>query len=382
MRKWLPTLLVIAVAAAVLLRFTLLRPDPVPVRVASVERARVESTITNSKAGSVRARRRARLSAEAGGRIIEIRHAEGARVKAGEVLVRLDDAAPAAQLELAEGGLRVAQARASEACIARDRAARELARKSSLAERKVISEDLLDALQSTQQATDASCTALRAEVGRARAAIVSAAAQLAKFSIRAPFDGVIAELDVELGEWVTPSPPLLTAPAAVDVLDPDSLYVSAPMDEVDAAKIRVGQLAKVSVDSHPGEVFSGRLVRVAPYVVDVEAQNRTVEIEVEIDAGALEVGLLPGTSADVEVVLEVRDPVLRIPTAALLEGDRVLVPGNGSLVEREIRTGLRNWEYVEVRGGLESGEQVVVSLDRVEVQEGARIRIEEPTEAP
>lgn len=377
MRKWLPRLLVPAVVLAVVLRFTVLRPDPIPVRVAPVERARVEATITNSKAGSVRARKRARLSAEAGGRIVEIRHKEGDRVEEGDVLVRLDDATPKAQLLLAEGGLRVAEASANEACIARDRAFRELRRKRSLAEQEIVSADVLDALQSTHRAAAASCNALEAEVDRARAGIVAAVADLAKFAIRAPFSGVIAEQDVELGEWITPSPPLLTAPAAVDIIDPDSLYVSAPMDEVDSAKVRVGQDAKVTVDSHPGRVFAGRVVRVAPYVLDIEAQNRTVEIDVELTEPGVSAELLPGTSADVEVVLEVREAVLRIPTAALLEGGRVLVPTNGTLEERTVEVGLRNWNYAEVRAGLESGQQVVVSLERLEVKPGARVRIEE-----
>jgi HlyD family secretion protein len=376
-RKWLPRLLLLAVVAAVVLRFTVLRPEPVPVRVARVERARVESTVTNSKAGSVRARRRAELAPEASGRVVEIRQREGDRVEQGELLVRLDDATPKAQLLLAEAGLRVAEANADQACISRDRAFRELARKRSLAEKEIVSDDLLDALQSAYQEADASCTALSAEAERAQAAIVAARADLAKYSILAPFAGVIAEQDVELGEWITPSPPLLVAPAAVDLIDPDSLYVSAPMDEVDSARIRVGQEAKVTVDSHPGRVFAGRVVRVAPYVLDIEAQNRTVEIEVEFVDPAVGAELLPGTSADVEVVLEVHDPVLRIPTAALLEGDRVLVPEDGTLEEREVQIGLKNWEYAEVLGGLESGQPVVVSLDRLEVKPGARVRIEE-----
>lgn len=377
MRKWLPRLLLLAVVAGVVLRFTLLRPEPVPVRVARVERARVEATVTNSKAGSVRARRRAKLSAEAGGRVVEIRRREGDHVEQGELLVRLDDATPKAQLLLAEAGRRVADASAEQACISRDRAFRELARKRSLAEKEIVSDDVLDALQTAYQEADASCTALRADAERAQAAIVAARADLAKYSILAPFAGVIAEQDVELGEWITPSPPLLVAPPAVDLIDPDSLYVSAPMDEVDSARIRVGQDAKVTVDSYPGRVFAGRVVRVAPYVLDVEAQNRTVEIEVEFADPAAGPELLPGTSADVEVVLEVRDPVLRIPTAALLEGGRVLVPQDGTLEEREVAIGLKNWEYAEVLGGLESGQPVVVSLDRLEVKPGARVRIEE-----
>jgi HlyD family secretion protein len=382
MRKWLPRLLVLAVIAAVLLRFTLLRPDPVPVRVAPVEIARVEATVTNSKAGTARARRRARISAEVGGRIVEITHREGDHVEAGAVLVRLNDSTPRAQLSLTEEGLRVVDAAANQACVERDRAFRELKRKRALADQAIVSEDLLDALESAYAAAKASCNSRRAEVDRSRAAIVSARAELAKFEIRAPFDGVIAEQSVELGEWITPSPPLLTAPPVVDIIDPGSVYVSAPMDEVDSAKIQVDQPAVVTLDSHPGQEFPGRVVRVAPYVLDVEAQNRTVEIEVELEDPELAARFLPGTSADVEVVLEVRSGVLRIPTAALLEGDRVLVPSNGTLEERAVGVGLKNWEYAEVTSGLEAGQSVVVSLDRVEVQPGARVRIEEAGSAP
>jgi HlyD family secretion protein len=382
MRKWLPRLLLLAVVATVALRFTVLRPEPIPVRVAPVERAVVEATVTNSKAGTVRARRRAKISAEAGGRIVEILHREGDRVTEGAVLVRLNDATPRAQLSLAEEGLRVAEAAANQACVERDRAQREVERKRSLADRKIVSEDVLDALESAHAGARSSCNSRRAEVDRARAAIVSAGAELAKFEIRAPFTGVIAEQDVEVGEWITPSPPLLTTPAVVDLIDLDSLYVSTPMDEVDSAKIREGQVAKLTVDSHPGQDFPGHVARIAPYVLDVEAQNRTVEIEVEFDDEQSAAQFLPGTSADVEVVLEVRRDVLRIPTAALLEGGRVLVTNNGTLEERSVEVGLKNWEYAEVRAGLEAGQNVVVSLDRVEVQPGARVQVEEAPAGP
>jgi HlyD family secretion protein len=382
MRKWLPHALVVVAVGAIALRYTVFRPDPVPVRVAAVEVARVESTITNSKAGTVKARRRAQISAEVGGRVVGLTHAEGDHVEEGEPLVLLDDATPRAQLRLAQQGLRVAQAAASEACISRDRARRELERKRSLAQEAVISEDVLDALESAYQAAKAACEARRAEVDRAQAQIAASEAELAKFVIRAPFGGVIAEQDVERGEWITPSPPLLTAPPVVDVIDPSSLYVSAPMDEVDSAKIRVGQSVKVTVDSHPGETFPARVARVAPYVLDVEAQNRTVEIEVEFEDPRVAATLLPGTSADVEVVLEVREDVLRVPTSALLEGQKVLVPSDGTLEERAIEIGLKNWDYAEVRSGLEAGQLVVTSLDRAEVAEGARIEIEDTTAQP
>ena len=94
------------------------------------------------------------------------------------------------------------------------------------------------------------------------------------------------------------------------------------------------------------------------------------------DDAAATAELLPGTSADVEVVLEVRDGVLRVPTSALLEGDRVLVLEEGELEERSVNLGLRNWRYAELQGGLSEGEAVVVSLDRVGVEAGERAIID------
>jgi HlyD family secretion protein len=382
MRKWLLRLSILIGVAAAILYFSVVRTEFIPVKVVPVERAIVEATITNSKAGTIRARRRARLSAEVGGRVVEINKRDGDWVKPDEIIIRLNDASPRAQLALARESLRVADAAGREACIARDRALRELNRKRSLAQEKIMSEDLLDALESTSEAAAASCIAMTAERDRAAAAIVAAEADLAKFVIRAPFEGVIAELTPEVGEWITPSPPLLTAPAAVDLIDPSSVYVSAPMDEVDAASVRAGQRAKLTVDSHPGVSFTGHVVRVAPYVVDIEAQNRTVEIEAEFDDGDLSATLLPGTSADVEVILEIRKDVLRIPTSALLDGRAVLVPVDGELIERAIEVGLKNWDYAEITQGLEEGQRVVTSLDRGEVKAGARVEVEEQTVRP
>ena len=134
----------------------------------------------------------------------------------------------------------------------------------------------------------------------------------------------------------------------------------------------MGLPVKVSVDSRPGQSFPGRVARVAPYVLDTEAQNRTLEIEVSIDDPKIAESLLPGTSADAEVILETRADVVRIPTSALLRSEKVLVLEDGILVERAVELGLRNWQYAEVRSGLELGETVVVALDSKAVVAGAR----------
>ncbi len=372
-RKFIPLALLIGVVVlGVVLRYIVFAPDPIEVRVQAVERGLVESTVSNSKAGTVEARRRSRIAAEIGGRVVEIVHREGAHVKVGDILVRLSNVSHRANNELARHGVAIGRSRLEDACLLRDRARRELTRMESLAENNVASEDRLDALQYGFDSARVACVAARAELAQSIAQRKSAEAELAKTEIVAPFDGIVAEVNVEIGEWVTPSPPLLTSPPVVDLIDPTSIFVSAPMDEVDSGAVRAGLPVKLTIDSRPGEVFAGTVSRVAPYVVDEEAQNRTLEIEVSINDVAVAAALLPGTSADAEVVLENRQNVLRVPSSALLGDGAVLVLRDGELVLVDVELGLRNWKFAEVKHGLEAGESVVIALDRVEIKAGIR----------
>jgi len=158
----------------------------------------------------------------------------------------------------------------------------------------------------------------------------------------------------------------------IDLLDPASIYVSAPIDEVDAERLRVGLAVRVTVDSRPDQTFEGSVARVAPYVLDVLEQNRTVEVEVELADPPAIVGVLPGTSADVELILDRRDDALRIPASAVAEGGKVLVLSGGVLIEKVIEVGLRNWRFAEVVDGLEEGEAVVVVRNSPDIKVGAQ----------
>jgi HlyD family secretion protein len=383
MKTWLirGLILVAVIAVVLLLRATVLAPDPVPVRTVAADTGQVEETVTNSRAGTVKARRRAKLSPDTGGQVVEIPFREGDRVEAGAVVLRLESESQQARLELARQDEAAARAERERACLAAERAKRELERFRRLAEDQIVSTDLLDAAETTQLESEAACRAAAAQVARAAAAISVARTELGKRLLRTPFTGIVAEVSTELGEWVTPSPPALPVPPVIDVLDPTSIYISAPMDEVDSARIRVGQQARVTVDSHQGSSFAGRIVRVAPYVLDLEAQNRTVDIDVELDDASLADEMLPGTSADVEIILSVRNDVLRIPTSTLIEGQKVLVLADGFLVERQVATGLRNWDSTEILSGLTVGDRVVTSLDRSEVAAGAEAVEQEDEDA-
>lgn len=374
MGRWPRRLLVVAVVAGagVALRYTVFRPDPVPVTVFRVSRGTVEETVSNSKAGTVKARRRAKISPEIGGRVIYIGARSGARVKEGEVLLRINDADLKASVDLARQDFATARASSAQACLNAELAERDLKRNMELKDERIVSVELLDQLRTRRDAAAAGCQAARASEERAQAAIDLAQANLKKAVLRTPFDGVVADLRTEVGEWASPSPPALPIPPVFDIIDPSSIYVSAPLDEVDAARVRTGLTARVTLDPYPGRSFGGKVTRVAPYVQDVEQQNRTLEVEVDFDDAAFARTLLPGTSADVEVILKSASDVPRIPSYALLEGNRVLVYDGGLLASREVVTGLHNWEYEEIRKGLTEGDRVVVSLDRAEVKAGAR----------
>ena len=159
----------------------------------------------------------------------------------------------------------------------------------------------------------------------------------------------------------SPSPPGIATLPVVDLVESGCLYVSAPIDEVDAPEVRRGQPARVGLDAFRDRTFDGTVRRVAPYVQEFEKQARTVEIEVELDPGQL-AGLLPGYTADVEVLLARHDNALRIPAAALDEDDRVLRyrPADGTLESVAVRVGLRNWQQVEVLEGLARGDRVAL----------------------
>ncbi len=369
--KWLIVLVVVA-GAAVVLRLTVLAPKPVRVRVATAERGEVEETVTNTRAGTVKVRLRARLSPQMGGLVGALPHREGTWVASGDLLLKLDDRAQRAQLELARRDVAAADQKAEEACLTADLAEKELTRMGALHRQEIASDQALDMSSTDRDRSRAGCAAARAAVAEAHAAVAVAQVQLDFTEVRAPFPGTVADLTTEVGEWITPAPPGVPIPPVIDLLDPASVYISAPIDEVDAERVAVGQEARIAVDSRPDQRYEAKVVRVAPYVLDVLEQNRTVEVEVELADAAQAVGILPGTSADVEIILQRRADTLRIPTAAVSDDDNVLVLADGRLDERQIKVGLRNWQVVEVLDGLQPGEQVVTSRLSTDIRPGVR----------
>ena len=363
--------LVVAVLAAA---WYFSRPEPVRVALVSAERGPVAATVANTRAGTVDACRRAGLSPALGGQIASLPVTDGQRVEAGALLLELWNDDVKAELTLAERDARAARSRAREACVVADVAKRDASRIERLRSEGLASEEAADQSEGRSQSTAAGCTAAEDAARVADARIDVTQARLDRTRLRAPFAGVIAEVNGELGEFVTPSPVGIPTPPTVDLIDASCLYISAPIDEVDAPRVREGLPARISLDAFPDRVFPGHVRRVAPYVLDLEKQARTVEIEAEFDNPA-EAGLLAGYSADVEVVLDERADTLRVPTSVILPDETVFLldPATSRIVTRKVEIGIANWEYTEILGGLATGDRVVSSVDRDGVVDGALV---------
>jgi len=375
--KWV-ILLVVAGALVALVRYKT-RPEPVLVTVKPVERGLVASTVANTRSGTVEACRRARLSPSIGGQIDKLPVQEGDTVMAGQLLLEIWNEDLKAQLMLAQGELASARARVEAATLTAEVAEREAQRVTKLLEQGIASEDETDKAVSQAKSLRADLRAAEAAVKVAQAQVALARAGIDRTRLTAPFNGIVAEINGELREYVTPSPIGVATLPTIDVIERDCFYVTAPIDEVDAGSINEGMTAAITLDAFRGEKFEGTVRRISDYVLELEKQARTVDVEIAFSDPEDTRRLLAGYSADVEIILETRESVLRVPTEAVLDGRNVFVlhPDTGFLEQREITVGISNWLYTEVTEGLTENESVVINVENPAVTDGAAAVVSE-----
>lgn len=351
------------------------RDKPLPVQLHTVEIGLVESTVANTRAGTVKACRRAKLAPAIGGQVAVLAVKEGEKVKKNQLLMELWNDDLKAQVNLAKREYQASKQSAIEACLMADETQRNASRIAALWKEKLTTEEAADKAKTNAQAGKAACSAAhsRAEVSQNRIAV--AMASLERTRLRAPFAGSIAEINGEIGEFVTPSPLGIVTPPAIDIIDTSCLYILAPIDEVDAPAILEGMEARITLDAFDNQNFLGAVRRVAPYVFEVEKQARTVDIEAVFMDPDQYKQLLPGYSADLEIILDTRIDVIRVPTEALIKGNNVLVfdEDEETLHKKEIEIGLSNWQFTEVLKGLKAGDKIALSIDREGIVDGAYV---------
>lgn len=354
-----------------------MRPEPLSVWVSKTEYGEVEQTVANTRAGTIKACRRSKLSMPLGGVVDKLLVKKGDAVVAGQLLLELWNRDHYAGVEQAKAALDAAEHSQQQVCTLAERSKRESKRTQSLLDSKLIAIDVADNAQSNAFAQQGACASAKAQVTSARANVDMQRAVLERFQLRAPFDGIVAEINGEIGEYVTPSPPGVITPPAIDLIDTSCLYATAPIDEVDAAGLRLGMPVKITLDAFRDRIFNGKLTRIAPYVLDLEKQARTVEVDVRFDEVPTDVVLLIGYSADVTIVLKNEPRTLRIPTEALVNNNEAWVLEQttdgkpGKLGKRTLTPGISNFTYTEIRTGLKEGELVVRSPDQAGIAEGA-----------
>ncbi len=371
-------LIVLAVAALGYAVWRARHVAPLSVVLHTVSRGTVETLVANTRAGTIEAVRRAKLAPQIGGQVDALPVKRGMRVTAGQVLLELWNEDLKAQLALAQSEAIRSRALVDQARQLALVAELESQRMVELRKTEIASEEQTQRMIAEAGASKAGVAAAEAAVLVAGDRVRNAEAALMRTVLRAPFAGVVAEINAEVGEYVTPSPPGIPTLPAIDLIDTDSLYAKAPIDEVDAAAVRVDMPARITLDAFRGRSFQGLVTRIAPYVLDREKEARTVDVEVAFLNPADMKLVLPGASTDVEIIVATVDDVLRVPTEAILPSKSVLVldaPTN-TLVARQVEAGIGSFTFTEIKRGVVAGDKIVLSLDRAGVVAGALVKPE------
>jgi membrane fusion protein (multidrug efflux system) len=318
---------------------------PLPVDVATAERA--EMPISLTAVGSFQSPETTTVAADVAGLITELDAPEGRVVAKGHLLARLDASVSKATLQVAE---------------ARERNARaELDRVKPLFDDGVVPRSTYD---------DAV-----AEVEVAEGQLAEARTRLGKNEVRAPFAGVLSLKTAQLGQYVS------SGDAIVQLTKVNPLELIFPVPEGEASKVKIGQKVEGRV-GRCGEAFTGTVEALDP---TVDTATRTLQIQalVSNEEGALR----PGMSARLRVVVGSLGDVVLVPRPALIsQGTRYLlylIDGEGTVSEREVLPGEFLLDRVEIKKGLEGGEQVIVAGHQ-KVRPGAKVQPQpwEPVDNP
>lgn len=353
-------------------------PERISIIQHKLSKGGVKTSVSNTRVGTIKACRRAYLAPATGGNVVNLFVKEGDKVKQQQLLLEVWNDDLKAQLILQNAQIKANKATARQVCelaAGADRDAQRLIRLKKIDH--IISEEQVDRATTNAKAQWHSCRASRAaiEVVQANSDVIKQAIE--RTLVRAPFDGTVAEINAELGEYVTPSPPGIPTLPPIDLLDISCLIVSAPIDEVDAPQLKVGMTACVGLDAFEQQRCSGKVTRIAPYVLEKEKQARTVEVEVTLSDEKDLNDLLPGYSADIEILVASKTSALRVPTEAVLENNQVLlVSPDGLLEAKTFKPGLANWNFIEVVSGLSEADTIVLSVGREGVEPGAYVRKE------
>ena len=366
-----PRLLLLAITIVLVagaLAAFLLRPSTTAVVVARAEATGgggvTAAGITAN--GYVVARTKASVSAKVSGRMEYLGVHEGSVVRRGEILARIESADQQAALRSARAGVGETEAQLEQA-------RRDLERAAALERQKVLSTSEAENARTRVQVLEAQLEAMRAQVQQSEV-------NLENTRVRAPFDGTVLRKDAEVGEIVAPASAGggLTRTAIVTMADLGTLEVEVDVNEAYIARVHNGQAARITLDAYADTSFAGRVRQVVP---TADRQKATVQVKVSIldrDPRILpEMGAKVVFAREGEAISASAPRRVYIPAPALVrEGEKasVWVVAGDRAQRRAVEAGPEDNGRVEIRGGLEGGESVVLRPPPT-LKDGARVRV-------
>lgn len=372
MKRLLISAAVIAVGVAA---FKFWPESPLEVTVTHPSKGTVIASVANTRSGTIIACQRSKLSLPLGGQVAILYVGQGDKVEAGAPLMELWNEDIRANLANAEAQQTVAQLNRDASCRQAESQDREARRINNLHKRQMATAEQLDKVQTLADVAAMQCTLQDALIKQAQANYELQKAHFTQTQLRAPFAGIVAEVNAEIGEYATPSPPGVATPPAIDLINPDCLYVQAPIDEVDASQVSLGMPVKVTLDAFGRRDFSGKVSRISPYIQDEAKQARTVDVDVILDPLPTDVHMLIGYSADIEVITAKSENTLRIPTELLLEGAHVMTVVDGVATQQEVGVGLNNWTWTEITSGLDASSQLINEPGQAGLEAGSKVKV-------
>jgi macrolide-specific efflux system membrane fusion protein len=326
---------------------------------ATVIRRDFSSTVLATGAVKSQVGSEVKVGARVSGKVVRLYANIGDQVRKGQVIAELEKEDLTAKVERNKAELAVAEARIADLQARLKLAEAQYQRQKKLIADGFTSQDALDTATKEWTVNQAGLRLVQRQVESARAALKESEANLGYATITAPISGVIASVATQEGETVAAG---LNAPVFVTIIDMNRLQVDAFVDEVDIGKVQVGQKAVFTVDSFPAREFEGKVVAIYPKAV---IQENVVNYDVVIEIISAYDGLLkPDMTASVSIMLAAKPGVLAVPAEAVKREKGktlVYVLVNGQVEPRNIKTGWKDGQWIEIAGGLEEGQTVLLS---------------------
>lgn len=342
----------------------------------AVGRGDIRETITAS--GEIRAKTQINIGTSVAGEIKAIHVKDGQNVKAGDLLVSIDQERLRQAMVQAQGILEGAQQDASRLQVAMRRTVESFPRYEALRREGLISdEDFLQQKLAKESAVHFYNSA-RANVVQNEANLKGMLDGLSKATLRAPIDGRVTSLKAEKGETAIPGMSNLPGATLMIISDMSEMQAEIKVNESEVVRTKVGQTAQVTVESLPGKVFQGKVIEVATGTDKTGTDANLYKVKVVL-AGKREDldNLRPGMSARAVILTHEAKNVLRVPLQAVLEREGsleeaqkqgLLAPASRNIVllakgakasEQPVEVGVANTQFFEVRSGLAEGDKVL-----------------------